>query len=144
MGHMSARQSDSRMVRMLALGEQAARASERRFAGAVAHAAEAAATLSHIEGLIMTAAPIPEARGVAALAAAAHLRALLVPAAEAAEARLTAAVAQRHAAETKLLEDRLRAQKLTERAAIARRALISDIANREQEDRPTSIRKARA
>jgi len=138
---MSAREADSRMTRLMALGEQAARASERRFAGAVARAAEAAANLSHIEGLIMTAAPVTEARGVAALAAAAHLRALLVPAAVAAEARLSAAVEQRRIAEARLRQDQLRAQKLAERAGSTRRVLISDITRREHEDRPASTRK---
>lgn len=131
-------------MRLLTLGEQAARASERRFAGAVAQAADAAATLSQIEGLILTAAPLNQARGVAGLAAGAHLRNLLAPAAEAAEARLKAAVAQRQAAEAKLHADRLRAEKLADRAQVARRSLDSDIASREHQDQPTRTRKASA
>lgn len=139
---MTAFQRDRRMVRMLALGEQGARACETRFARSVAQAADAAASLSHIEGLILTAAPLPDARSVSALAAAGHLRALLVPAAEAAAARLHAAVAARQAAEAALLAARERASRLATQATTARQGLASELASMDLRDRPMRTRKA--
>ena len=137
---MTALARDRRMLRLLTLGEQAARASEVRFARCVAQAADAAASLSHIEGLILTAAPLRDARGVTAIAAAAHLRALLLPAAEAAAARLQDAVADRRTAEAALVATRERARRLADQATGARRALANEVADKEGQDRPISAR----
>jgi len=138
---MSAVDRDRRMARLLALGEQSARASEARFAHSISCAADAAATLSHIEGLILTAAPMADARNVAALMSAAHLRGLLVPAAAAAASRLSIALRARCEAEARLVVDRSRASRFADQARTARHALIAEATAREANDRPQRSRK---
>jgi len=133
-----------RLARLQAMGDSAARTSERAFAQAIADAANAAARLSHIEGLILTAAPLAIAGNGAALAAAAQLRALLLPAAEMAESRLHSAVANRSDAEARLVQSRARSRRLAEIVQEARTASTRHARQAEVEARPTPHNKARS
>ncbi len=117
-----------------------ARRHERAFARAVCDAADAAARLSHIEGLILTSAPLDRAGGVAGLAAAAQLRVLLLPAAEMAEARLRSAVVARGEAETRLADARARARLLDDAVRRARLLAGRAVDQREADDRPFPAR----
>ncbi len=132
-----------RLARLQAMGDSASRTSERAFARAIAEAANAAAQLSHIEGLILTAAPLNIANSGAGLAAAAQLRALLLPAFEMAEARLHAAVARRTDAETRLAHSRARSRRLGEIVHEARTAAARQAEQAEAEARPTPAQRAR-
>jgi hypothetical protein len=134
---MSDRERARRAGRVLAVGQHKARASQRAFAQAVARSADAAAQLSHIEELMLSAGP-GLADTVHDLAAAAQLRALLMPAAEAAGRRLDAANKERHEAEQKLEADQARIRRLTEIDIEARRALSTNALAREAEARPAA------
>lgn len=125
-----------RLARLQAMADNAARSSERAFARAIAEAASTAARLSHIEGLILTTAPLAKGGNAADLCAAAQLRALLVPAAELAEARLLAAVAERAQAEARLAHSRARSRRLAEIVAEARAATTRLAEQAEIEMRP--------
>lgn len=131
-----------RLARLQAMGDSAARSSERAFANAIAEAANAAAQLSHIEGLILTAAPLTIASSAAGLAAAAQLRALLLPAAEMAEARLLSAVVQKSDAEARLAHSRARSRRLAEIVHEARAAETRHAEQAEIEARPAAVRPA--
>lgn len=137
---MNGRKRTERLGRMLAVGEQRRRASEREFALALARSADAAAQLSRIEGLILATRPEVMPQGAGALQAAAQLRSLLAPVAVTADARLQAARAARHAAEAQMAASRARARKLADMDAAARRALIDQALSREAEDRPATRR----
>lgn len=132
-----------RLARLQALEDNAARTRERAFAKAIAEAANAAARLSHIEGLIRTAAPLAVADKGGGLAAAAQLRALLLPAAEMAEARLHSAVALRSDAETRLAHSRARGRRLAEIVGEARATATRHAEQAEVEARPTPRHKAK-
>jgi hypothetical protein len=141
MERMSEQDRTRRLGRMLAVGQQRARTSERNFAIAVQRSADAAAQLSHIEGLILTAAPEPNGQGVPQLAAAAQLRALLMPAAAAASARLEQERAARIRAEAEMETARARARRLADIDTAARQALATAAHDREAEARPAPARR---
>jgi len=131
-----------RLTRLQAVGESRAQSHENLFARAVAEEAGAAANLSHIEGLILSASPLAIAGNGAGLAAAAQLRALLLPAAEMAETRLQSALARRTDAEARMAQSRARNRCLNDIVQQARVAASRHAEQAEADARPAPRQKA--